>query len=439
MRIVRRWLSRISILAVALGATSVAFTVPASAALSPGCTQTAGTGNVTCTFTTTGEDPIIVPTGVPSFHVVAVGATPGNTGGGLGGHGSSVVADVPVTAGSTVYAEVNVGGGAAGGGGTAGGGASDLRTCSTSSVCGGLGTVADPRLVVAGGGGGAGAAGGGGNGGAGGAGVSTACNTAGNGGNGAAGTFRGGGGGGGSCVAGGAAGLGAGGTNGIAGAAGQGGAASGSGQGGGGGGGGYFGGGGGGGDGIPGNAGGGGGGSSFATSSATNVVMASAGSGTASLTVTFVRPIDHLVLTPATLSITDGTSQTFTVAAVDRDGNSLGDVTSASTLTISGGGTCTGATCTASGAGAHTVTATDGALVATATLTVPTAEVTAAAPTLPATGAGTGGLLTLGLVLLIAGVAALTVARGRAARYSLSSQSRPRGTSLPLNPQSQSG
>ncbi len=368
MRRTRSWLATVSAGVLGASAAVIAVATPAAAVLSTGCTQTAGTGNVTCAFTTDGESPIIVPAGVTSVHVVAVGAQ-GGPGFGSGALGASVVADVPVTAGSTVYAEVNIGGGA---GRSAtigfGGGASDLRTCSTGDVCGALGTVADPRLVVAGGGGGMGMAGGGGAPGAAGVGGSSSCNPGGNGGPGTAG-FSGGGGGGGGCVAGGAGGLGASAPNGAAGTAGQGGAGQTAGQGGGGGGGGYFGGGGGGGDAIPGNSGGGGGGSSFAESTATNVVMSTATSGTASLTVTFVRPPDHLVLAPASATVTDGTSQAFTVAAVDSDGNTLGDLTSASTLTIAGGGTCTGAICTVSGIGAHTVTATDGAASATATLT----------------------------------------------------------------------
>ena len=81
-------------------------------------------------------------------------------------------ADIPVTAGETLWVEVgsngadgiNVGGPAVFGGGGApgsdaggGGGASDVRTCSeTATSCSGGGTSLGSRLVVAGGGGGAG-------------------------------------------------------------------------------------------------------------------------------------------------------------------------------------------------------------------------------------------------------------------------------------------
>ncbi len=414
--------SRLALLALAVGMLTLAVALPAQAALPTECTQAPGTGNVTCTYPAgagASETPLLVPAGVTSLHVVALGGTPGNTGGGVGGRGASVVADVAVVPGTTLYVDVNVGGGARGGGGTAGGGASDLRTCSSSAACGAFGTLADPRLIVAGGGGGAGAAGGGGNGGAGGAGVSTTCNIAGAGGNGRAGTFRGTGGGGGSCVGGGAAGIGSGGTNGIAGTAGQGGAGSASGQGAGGGGGGYFGGGGGGGDGIPGNAGGGGGGSSFAASTLTNVVMSAAPTSAASVTITFVRPAAQLAITPSSATIADGASQAFTVSALDSDGNVIGDVTTATTLTISGGGSCAGATCTAIGAGAHTVTATDGQLTTTATLTAlaaaapPSAPASGAAPELAATGADPQGELWLGASLLIISGAALVLAGRR--------------------------
>ena len=98
-------------------------------------------------FTTAGEHVVAVPSIVTSLHVVAVG------GGGslippidlgipplLASAGATVTADVPVTPGVTLYAEVGVGGGAGGGGagpilsdGGSGGGASDIRTCSAAA------------------------------------------------------------------------------------------------------------------------------------------------------------------------------------------------------------------------------------------------------------------------------------------------------------------
>jgi hypothetical protein len=81
---------------------------------------------------------------------------------------------------------------------------------------------------------------------------------------------------------------------------------------------------------------------------------------TASLTV-LAAPLDHLVLAPATASISTGGSQTYTAEGRDQYDNSLGDVTSATTFTIAPDGSCTSATCTATIAGSHTVTGTDAA------------------------------------------------------------------------------
>lgn len=147
---------------------------------------------MTCTYATVGEDTFTVPTGIPSFDVVAIGAsgadgTASGSGGlgGVGGLGALVSATLAATPGQVLYAEVGTDGspssaacagsarlGGSGGangagsggegrcplyGGGGGGGASDLRT--TPAVAGGL-TAApgDPRLLVAAGGGGAGSA-----------------------------------------------------------------------------------------------------------------------------------------------------------------------------------------------------------------------------------------------------------------------------------------
>jgi Fibronectin type III domain len=238
-----------------------------AATLPSNCTASGAT--VTCTFSAGSEGTFTVPTAVSTVHVVAVGAGGGGTLGGTGGPGAQVSADLSVTPGSTLFAEVNIGGGAGGADGAGGGGESDLRTCSiTNPSCPGVGNpFQDPRLIVAGGGGGAGAAGGGGSGGAGGVGSNT-CNPGVSGTNGDAGTVGGGGAGGG-CPGGGTGGFagpgGVAGTNGTASSGGAGGTTF---HGGGGGGAGYFGGGGGGSNGASngggaGNGGGGGGGSSF--------------------------------------------------------------------------------------------------------------------------------------------------------------------------------
>lgn len=115
-------------------------------------------------FSYTGaEQTFTVPAFVTQIHVVAIGGT-GADGGGTGGGGAKVVADIPVTPGQVLYLEVggngnstaggfNGGADAGGNGAGGGGGATDLRTCPA------LGPCADSlgsRLLVAGGGGGGG-------------------------------------------------------------------------------------------------------------------------------------------------------------------------------------------------------------------------------------------------------------------------------------------
>ena len=75
--------------------------------------------------------------------------------------------------------------------------------------------------------------------------------------------------------------------------------------------------------------------------------------------------------------IAAGTRQDYTVVGEDALGNSLGDVTAATTLSISPNGTGTGAacdntthTCTATQSGTYTVTGSDGTARGTATLWV---------------------------------------------------------------------
>ena len=162
-------------------------------------------GTVTTTFKTSGESTFAVPATVTSITVDAIGA-PGADftsfilGGpevvdASGGQGGEVKATLPVTPNSTLYVEVNTGGGA---GHSArnnghGGGSSDIRTCSTTEPsCPHLGAVdfnvtphqyIDPRLVVAAGGGGGGLNGGGAGAGGGGTG-GTGPGNGGNGGNG---------------------------------------------------------------------------------------------------------------------------------------------------------------------------------------------------------------------------------------------------------------
>jgi parallel beta-helix repeat protein len=91
--------------------------------------------------------------------------------------------------------------------------------------------------------------------------------------------------------------------------------------------------------------------------------------GTASLTVA-AGPLDHIVISPSFATITAGGSQTYTAEGFDASGNSTGDVTAFTTFSISPDGTCTGATCTATNAGPHTVTGNDSGKTSTASLTV---------------------------------------------------------------------
>jgi hypothetical protein len=90
---------------------------------------------------------------------------------------------------------------------------------------------------------------------------------------------------------------------------------------------------------------------------------------TASLTVT-AGPFDHIVVSPASATISSGGSQDYTAAAFDSFNNPLGDVTGSTAFTIGPDGSCTGASCTATIAGAHTVTGTDSGKTDTASLSV---------------------------------------------------------------------
>src|SRR5205809_962668 len=96
-----------------------------------------------------------------------------------------------------------------------------------------------------------------------------------------------------------------------------------------------------------------------ATTAGAHTVTGTAGSATttAALTVT-AAALDHIVLIPASATISAGGSQSYSAEGRDQYNNSLGDITDDATFTIAPDGSCTGNTCTASTAGAHTVTAT---------------------------------------------------------------------------------
>ncbi len=72
-----------------------------------------------------------------------------------------------------------------------------------------------------------------------------------------------------------------------------------------------------------------------------------------------VGPLDHIAISPQTVTVNPGVAQAYTVEAFDAAGNTRGDVTSAMSLGIIGG-TCNNTlhTCQALLEGPHTVTAT---------------------------------------------------------------------------------
>lgn len=87
-------------------------------------------------------------------------------------------------------------------------------------------------------------------------------------------------------------------------------------------------------------------------------------------TPTPIPALSHLVLSPTGATIPAGSSQTYSAAGFDSSNSSLGDVTASTTFSIAPDGSCTGAVCTASIPGTHTVTAVDSGVTGTATLNV---------------------------------------------------------------------
>jgi hypothetical protein len=107
-------------------------------------------------------------------------------------------------------------------------------------------------------------------------------------------------------------------------------------------------------------------------SAGTHAITATDGGAVATATVT-VNPatLDHLVVTPATATVTATDSKTFTVEGFDVFDNSLGDVTTDTVFTTDvTSDHVDGATITFTRAGSHTVIATDGAATATAAVLV---------------------------------------------------------------------
>ena len=97
--------------------------------------------------------------------------------------------------------------------------------------------------------------------------------------------------------------------------------------------------------------------------------------------------LDHLVLSPATATIAAGGSQAYTAEGFDQYNNSRGNVTAGTTFTITPNGSCTGASCTATVAGPHTVTGTNATKTGTASLTVNVGAVSAGTSTVTASPA----------------------------------------------------
>lgn len=85
---------------------------------------------------------------------------------------------------------------------------------------------------------------------------------------------------------------------------------------------------------------------------------------------TFAGPIASIALAPTQATIMSGGQQAYTAEGYDTSGHDLGSVTATTTFSIDGSGSCTGATCTATDTGVHTVTAQNGAITTTAELDV---------------------------------------------------------------------
>ncbi|WP_053226326.1 Ig-like domain-containing protein [Solirubrobacter soli] len=144
--------------------TAATAAILAGLALSAMPAGASAAGDVSLRFDQRGEHTFVVPDGVTSLHVRAVGEQ-GRPGSRTdlrvlpGGFGADVTGTVPLnTARRVYYVEVGVGGGGGGGGlfpGGAGGGASVFRACQRlTPSCEGFGTGRASALVVAAGGGG---------------------------------------------------------------------------------------------------------------------------------------------------------------------------------------------------------------------------------------------------------------------------------------------
>ncbi|MCX2746270.1 cutinase family protein [Arthrobacter sp. MI7-26] len=80
--------------------------------------------------------------------------------------------------------------------------------------------------------------------------------------------------------------------------------------------------------------------------------------------------VAHLMVSPASATVTAGVQQAYTAVLADSLDRSLGDVTAETTFSISPDGACEAAVCTPTLPGSHTVTGVRNGLVGAATLTV---------------------------------------------------------------------
>jgi alpha-tubulin suppressor-like RCC1 family protein len=94
------------------------------------------------------------------------------------------------------------------------------------------------------------------------------------------------------------------------------------------------------------------------------------GEGDGSLASATPDPLDHLVVSPVSPTIEANAKQGFTVHGFDASNDPLGDETVAASFSIDPDGSCTGATCTATTAGDHTVMATLSGKIGSASLHV---------------------------------------------------------------------
>jgi parallel beta-helix repeat protein len=99
-----------------------------------------------------------------------------------------------------------------------------------------------------------------------------------------------------------------------------------------------------------------------------HTVTGTAAGKTATATLNVTGGLDHITVSPSSATVTAGSPQTFTAQGFDGGGNSLGDVTSTTSFSITPDGSCSGATCTPANGGAHVVTANNGGKTATANL-----------------------------------------------------------------------